>query len=696
MERNMENNNKRKIPGMLYILVSFIPWIVYWILCSLGNVLGIVIPLAISLILVVPQIRKRDFNLMDVTSLLYFSIAAIGTFIFSLNIFVENNGFIGYFVLFLMALYSLIIKQPYTLQVAKRDYPEIYWKDKSFLAINNTITGVWAAIFIANATIFLLLDMPFTVILSNTLIALGIAFSFVFPLKAPAYFVSKEFKKYDWSVEANPQKPKGKNEYDVIIVGSGIAGLTCGALLSKRGYRVLVLEQHYQVGGYCSSFKREGFVFNAGVSNISGLWEKGPVAYLLRELGLKKEDLFVRNTIRYIFKGEEVEAQNLEEFTRKLSDMFPEEKENIYAFFDEAKEAYEECYKDAETYGIPLPAELIVKVFGAKKLLDYPKEHPHFYDWMNKTFRQKLDEYFKNEELKSLLCSLLGHIGTEADKTPASNALTAVVSYYIHGGYFPRGGAQRFANSLKEVIESHGGEVLLRHKADKILIGNGKVDGVKVGDKVFRAPIVVANANAKTTFLELVGEKHLDAGFVEYVKSLKMSPSCFAVFLGVDADLTEYPTIVVDLDDGYYVVINSNADSSLAPDGKASVTALADYHDFPERGTEEYLQKKKEFAEMLIKKIEKVIPDLSKRIIVQDAATPKTFERYTSMPEGAIYAFDQSIDTKRPCFKTPLKGLYLASASTFPGGGIEAVVISGMICANDICNWKCFDSNRCV
>ena len=102
----------------------------------------------------------------------------------------------------------------------------------------------------------------------------------------------------------------------------------------------------------------------------------------------------------------------------------------------------------------------------------------------------------------------------------------------------------------------------------------------------------------------------------------------------------------------------------------------------------EYLEKKKAFVNKLIKKAERIIPGLSKHIIVIDAATPKTFEEYTFMPEGAIYAFDQSIDTKRPVFKTPIKGLYLASASTFPGGGIEAVVISGNICANDICGWK--------
>ncbi|OYT51724.1 MAG: all-trans-retinol 13,14-reductase, partial [Desulfurococcales archaeon ex4484_217_2] len=223
----------------------------------------------------------------------------------------------------------------------------------------------------------------------------------------------------------------------------------------------------------------------------------------------------------------------------------------------------------------------------------------------------------------------------------------------------------------------------------------GEVRGVRVGDKIFKSPIVVANANAKTVLLELVGEEYLDREFVEYIKSqyiksLKMSPSCFMVFLGVDTDLSNYPTIIEYLDEGLNIVINSNADPSLAPRGKASVTILtgANYHNFPERGTKEYLEKKREFAERLIKKAEKVIPGLNKHIVVQDAATPKTFERYTSMPEGAIYAFDQSIRTKRPYFKTPIKGLYLVGASTFPGGGIEAVIISGIICVNVICEWR--------
>jgi len=676
-----------KIPGMFYMIISFAPWIVYWTLCGMGNATGIVIALVIALLLTTPQIRKMDFNLMDLTSLLYFSIATIATFIFNLNVFVERSGFLGYFALSLMAFLSIIIKQPFTFQASKRDYPEIYWKERSFIVINNLITGAWAGIFMANATTFLLLNRSFAVVLSNTLIAFGIAFSIIFPLKAPAYLATREFRKYDWKVDV--EKLKGKNEYDVIIVGSGIGGLTCGALLSKRGYRVLVLEQHSQVGGYCSSFKRKDFVFNTGVENISGLWEKGPITYLLKELDLERDELFVRNRMRFIFKGKEIDASNLEEFIKSLSEMFPEEEENIHAFFGEAKKAYEECYKDL-VYGTPLPAELIVKVFGAKKLVDYPKEHPHFFDWMNKTFKQKLDEFFTNEDLKTLLCALLGYLGTKPEETRAGGALTAVVSYYLHGGYFPKGGAQRFANALKEFIEKHNGEVLTEHRVDKIIVDKGKVKGVRIKDRILSSPIIVANANAKTTFLELVGEENLNRKFVEYIKKLKMSPSCFMVFLGVDMDLSDYPTIIEDLDEGYSIVINSNADPSLAPEGKASVTILsrANYNEFPERGTKEYLEKKREFAELLIKRAEKIIPNLSKHIVIQDTATPKTFERYTSMPEGAIYSFDQSIDTKRPYFKTPVRGLYLANASTFPGGGIEAVIISGIICANDICGWE--------
>ncbi|MCX8205293.1 MAG: NAD(P)/FAD-dependent oxidoreductase [Candidatus Nezhaarchaeota archaeon] len=360
------------------------------------------------------------------------------------------------------------------------------------------------------------------------------------------------------------------------------------------------------------------------------------------------------------------------------------------SFFEEARAAYEECYREADLYGAPLPAELIAKVLGVKKLVDYPREHPRFYDWASKTFRQKLDEFFRDEDLKTLLCALIGYVGARPEEVSAASALTACLSYYIHGGYYPKGGAQRFANALREAVERNGGRVLVKHRVDRIIVEGGEAKGVAVGGRVFRSDVVVANANAKTALLELVGEEHLGREYAEYLRGLRMSPSAFIAFLGVDMDLSSYPTLIKDLDGGYGVAINSNADPSLAPRGMSSVTIVtpANYHDFPERGTEEYSRRKREAAEELVRRAERAIPGLSGRVVVLDAATPKTLERYTSMPEGALYAFDQSVKTKRPYFKTPVRGLYLAGASTFPGGGIEAVVISGIICANDICHWR--------
>jgi len=676
---------------MLFMLVSFAPWIAYWFLCGMGSSLGVAAGLALSVTVTLLQAWRSALSIMDAVSLLYFSVAAVSTYAFKAKGFVELSGFLGYSTLFLMAVASLLARRPFTFQVSKRDYPEVYWRDKTFLFINNVIAGLWAAVFAFNASVYLAVASPLNAVISNIAVAFGIAFSIVYPVKALASLYSKEYKRYDWRVEVDPRRPKGEGEYDVIIVGAGLGGLTCAALLSKRGYKVLVLEQNYQVGGYCSSFRRLGFTFNAGVEDVSGLWEKGPVAHLLRELGFNVEEFFARNTVRYVFKGEAIDApDSLEGFVELLAKRFPGESGRVRAFFEEARAAYEECYRDAEAYGAPLPAELIAKVFGEKKLLDYPREHPHFYDWMNKTFKQKLDEFFEDKDLKAFLSALLSYVGAPPDKTSAAAALTACVSYYLHRGYYTRGGAQKLVNALKGFIESNGGEVLVNRKVDKIIVENGEVKGVKVGGKVFRSPIVVSNVNAKTTLLELVGEEHLSRSYAEYIKSLKMSPSCFMVFLGVDMDLTGYPTLIKNLDEGYEIVVNSNADPSLAPKGKASVTILtfADYRDFPERGSAEYLKKKREFAEALVKKAERLIPGLSERVIVQDAATPKTFERYVSMPEGAIYAFDQSIETKRPFFKTPIKGLYLVGASTFPGAGVEAVVISGIICANDIRGWK--------
>lgn len=528
-------------------------------------------------------------------------------------------------------------------------------------------------------SIILLLSMQFVMVISCAL-------SNVLP-------VIYNFKKNDWSAAKLIKAKRSSSYYDAIIVGGGLGGLACAALLAKGGLSVLLLERQNHVGGFCTTFQRKGYKFNTGVEDVSGVWEKGSITRLFEKLNLEKSGVFKPNTSIYYYNQEKyVIPGNLMEIISFLQKKFPDESESIPRFFEDALLAYEECYEDTDMYGTPLPPELIQKVGGILKLLRYPKDYPHFYQWMNKSYRDKLEEYFSNRDLIEILCTLLVYIGTTPEKTPARNGLAACVSYYLKGGCSIIGGAGRLSELLENVIKHNNGKILLNTEVNEIICSKGKVEGVLTNQDYFYAPIVISNVNAKTTYTKLISGKNIKDKLRREMKTIKMSKSYFMLFLGIDMDLSDYPVLLKNIDEGWEIVFNSNVAPGMAPKGCGSVTVLVSnnicYSDFPDRNTKEYQKKKFEIEKNIIKKIGSFIPELEKHIVVRESATPKTFERYNLMPEGAVYSIDQSIDVQRPFFKAPIKGLYLVGASVFPGAGVEAAIISGMICANDIFGWK--------
>jgi len=714
---------KMSIPGMLWILISFLPWIIYWVLSGLGNPAGVGLALLFSGGLAAAGFRHRRPYLMDGVSFCFFAAAAAVTYGFGNPVFVAESAFLGHLTLFFMAAGSVLAGKPFTFQVAKKDYPAAYWDDPAFRQTNVIISLVWAGIFLTNAFISRAGTLLAAAVYPNLLAAAGIVFSVLFPRWYPLFLLKKTFPRYgDWQVAAKQGPPERKlaepglpepgplepgpqpsgspsggssGDYDVIIVGAGIGGLSCGALLARRGKKVLVIEQHHKVGGYCTSFQRKGFVFDGGVEAISGLGEKGPVRHLFRELGLDPEEFFIRTREEYVIGDRRLRIpERAEDLVALLVREFPDEEQNIPRFFREAEKVCREIYLDApENGGTPLPPPLIYRVRGPQALLDYPKKHPHHYQWMQKSFQEVLDAYFQNRELKAFLSVLTAYLGAGA-KDLSADAMAIIFGYYFDGGYYPRGGSQRLADVLAGVIRRHGGEIWTGCLVEKILVENGAVCGVAAGGKEYRARIVVSNANAKNTFFSLVGKEHLPDWFVTYLGTLKESVSAFMVYLGVDMDLADYPPLlkVAGRNGGIGIVISSNLDPSLAPPGKASVhliTLLPADQDYWWGEEEEYRRKKKEYTEKLISLAEQAIPALGRHVAVSDAATPRTFARYTLNPKGCIYGFEQFRHAPpRPYFKTPVKGLYLAGASTFPGAGIEAVVISGIIAANDITGWE--------
>lgn len=499
-----------------------------------------------------------------------------------------------------------------------------------------------------------------------------------------------------WRARSIPAGGNGGRGYDVIIVGSGIGGLTSGALLARRGVKVLVLEQHAVVGGFCHSFVRgrRRYRFDAAVHDISGLGPRGPVRHLLRTLGIEDPLECLRMDHEYVLPDFRLRIpRDPRAFQAVLSRRFPRETENIAAFFREVEAVYGEIYRDVElTGGVPRPPQ------DVDALLAYPRTHPHHMRWFDKSYQAMLDTYFADAELKRFLSVLTGYIGGPASHVPAP--LTAIVfgGYYLDGGYYPRGGSQVFADALARVIAEHGGAVRTGALVTRILVEGERVTGVELarGGKV-SAPIVVSNADLKQTFLRLVGAERLDPAFTRYVSGLRMSATAVSVFLGIDFTPDLAPLAFYLADPSVYVAVPSLVDPSLAPPGHHVVTLITlvpssrARHLFERPGyrkTPEYKAWKAAMAETLVRQAGRILPGLSAHVVLRDAATALTFERYARASEGAIYGIDQSPDQTgedRPHFKTPIQGLYLAGASTFPGAGIEAVVISGVIPADDIC-----------
>ena len=684
------------LAGALLLALAFLPWIVYWSISGPGQSAAIAMALSITCALLAHQVWTSSYRVLDVGSFVYFAVAAIATFVLDSSLFVAASGPLGFGALLLIAIVSLVIRRPFTADTARRGYPRQYWRNPAFITLHTIITSVWACVFLVCGALVAFAVTPATGPVPIALMVAAFIFTIIFEQKGPAFLVLERYRPYEWHVPLTPTASLQQNEYDVAVIGAGIGGLASAALLAKHGYKVLVLEQQSQPGGYCHSLERGEFAFSAGVTGITGLWDNGPVKRVLRQLGISPDGRFTPHSCRYVYKGQNIDTgTDLSSIVASLGDVFPEERESIGAFYQEAAEAFYQLHEYSSKFETPLPDHLVVRLMGDKAAAHLPRIYPGLYDWMGKTLQQKLDEHFQSDNLKALVAAASGQNGTAPQATTGLRALIGCLGPQLAGTYFPAGGPGALAAALAGAVESHGGTVMLNYRADRILTDRRQVRGVRSGAEIFQAHVVVSNVNPRTCVLQLVEASEIGGPYIDYIKSLPMSRSAFIVYAGVDDDLTSYPSLIQNMDGDFTILINSNVDERLAPRGRSSLTLIAPmgYRDFPPRDERDYEDRKRQFAALLLRKAAEVIPGIADKVVVLDAATPRTLESYTSMPDGALYGFDQSVGSRRPHFRSPIKGLYFAGASTFPGAGVESVMMSAMLCANDIAGWG-RDSDR--
>lgn len=497
--------------------------------------------------------------------------------------------------------------------------------------------------------------------------------------------------------------------YDIIIVGSGLGGLTAGAKLSKEGKKVLLIEQHKILGGCATTFKRKGYTMEVSLHEIDGLDEKDPKKEVFDELGVFDHVDFIKTPEFYRVvngTGDIVIPDSRKEAIKVLTEKFPEEKTGINKFFKTIHAIQKERMR------LPMERWKVMLLLPIVPLLC-----PTLIINTFKTLGDFLDSTIKDENLKLTLAANLGYYHDDPYSMSLIYFSSAQASYFNGGGHYIKGGSQKLSDYLEKCIINNGGKILLKNLVTRIVTKDNKAIGIecelisprKKEDKKFFAKKIIVNAAVPNVVSMLSGKDRLL--LEKRICKLEKSCSLISIYIGFKKAPKEmgnknYSTFLLDdsvkrLSDmsknakgpfsnrGIVFVDYSQIDANLTPNGKSygSICAIDYLSDWDHLSKEAYKKKKDEVAQLYFAKLEKLIPGIIDQIDYYEVGTPKTIQRYTLNPEGAVYGFSQ-VPKQAGLFrlpnKSPIKNLYFASAWTNPGGGFTGAILSGWFCANEV------------
>ena len=528
-----------------------------------------------------------------------------------------------------------------------------------------------------------------------------------------AFLAGLPLMSLDWeSFPRGKDETRSGNEYDAVVIGAGLGGLSCAAAFARQGFKPLVLEQHSKPGGYATTFRRPGgFVFDASLHSTT-VGERNGLANLIPGFPEIMDVEFVPHPslFRVIFPEHDfrIPQKNLRSFIDTLTGYFPEEKEGIAGLFEDMTGLSQEISRYSQAQ-------------GRVNMAAFPKEYPVLFKTFNKTWGGLVDMRLKNPKLKALVSWLWGYYGLPPSELSCYYYALPTIGFLTEGGFYPKGKSQAISDALRKFIEARGGRVRLGTRVENILTEGHAAVGVRTVDgTTYKSRVVVSNANAYDTFHKmLAGEADFLKDYLARMDRYKVSFSILQVFLGLNKDLVRESGLTdseisvergYDLEQdfldmaradaetcGYGLTLYDNVYAGYSPQGKNTVViTVGQSYDYWLKHEADYLQGRKDayrkdkerMADILVARAEKaLLPGLSKAVAVREVGTPLTNMRYTGNYRGAVYGWDQTVDNSGPnrmAQKTPVKNLYLAGAWTSPGGGYGAVIPSGLQCFAEI------------
>jgi all-trans-retinol 13,14-reductase len=587
-------------------------------------------------------------------------------------------------MLALVSAFSIARGKPWTADYARAAFSAAA-STPVFHKVNRTLTAMWGFLFGCFAVLEIIRAPGWTI---GVLVGIGALASIAGPKRLVRRHAMRLLKtdRFDWRPPAI-RPPDGKVDADVAIVGAGIGGLAAAALLARAGARVQVFERHVVAGGACHDFLRKTrhdgaprlFRFDAGVHDISGVRPGGPVTSLLDRVGAPSLE-WLRLDHRIVRDGHVFDVpRDPADYVRALQAMFPASADGIGELFADIREVFDAMYANTRC-GIPGPPRDVAA------LLAFPQRFPLAVAWMNRPFVEFVHRRIADDGVMAHLLRLSHYIGDDAAALRVRDVVP-LFGYVFFGGYYPRGGSGRLADSLVAAIERDGGAVHLKTPVAKITLTKGVASGLKLADgRDIRASAVIANGDLRKTFHDLVGRDQLPPNFAT---GLDAVPRCSAasVHLGLKCRPSGPPLVHVNGSaGGAGIVMPSVVDEGAAPSGYATmeITRLVTQEEartwFPADGdldaarhTDAYRTRKQALGDDLIRRAMQAFPDLQDRIVYRCDASPVTYARYQNSTLGSIYG----VDGFDGCgAKSPIPGLVLAGAATH-GPGIEAVMMSG-------------------
>jgi len=407
-----------------------------------------------------------------------------------------------------------------------------------------------------------------------------------------------------------------KPEYDVIVIGSGLAGLTCANMLARSGHSVLLLEQHHKLGGLATWFKRKGgHIFDISlhgfpvgmIKTCRRYWTPEIADMIVQLKGIRFDNPQFSLTTTF----------DREDFTRILQERFEVPRENIESFFTTTR-------------------------------------NMNFYDDQTVTTKELFEKFFPGrDDVVRLLMEPITYANGSTLDDPAIAYGVVFSNFMSKGVYTVRGGTDKFIGAMRDELKRNGVDIRTSALAGKIVIEDRKVAGVIANGKMIKCRAAVSNGNLKSTVHKLVGDEHFSESFIEEAIKVRLNNSSCQVYMGIKkGESIDYIgdllfTSTAEKFDSVALCsknITSRTFSIYYPETRPGhnmysivASSNANYEDWAYLSEEEYRASKEELIQSTIDALEKYVPGARDKIDYVEAATPKTFQRYTLHECGASF-----------------------------------------------------------